>query len=388
MSLSKSAQLTVTIVGFALLAANCHTTTLTPPVRDSGADAPVRNAVYAARSVSGAFHPPFGIVIPGSKSRPFAFSRTLPLESRVTMRRTLDAECAAPVVSSLTSLNMPSSSREYSRKRRFARYRILPGGRLAAGDVVGVEDSRSRVREREVRQRALDVPARIAHLQTSRQDGGDARSGNHAELPAQRHRARQRKARTHVIDVGHGRSQGLAHQRLGAPRVGQRLRGEVLLDAMTDVTGVAESFSAAPPRTRAVELWTVRTQSVFLDSFGRPDPNQDPPCERTSDTSVVQALASSHSAFVTHSLQPPSAGRHSKPAEQRLSSGLCLQLPPSQLSTVQSRLSLQSPAPQHSRPPALQHFCVFAQPVDSHVPAKRLGVAHGSSFGQSHGSSH
>jgi hypothetical protein len=70
----------------------------------------------------------------------------------------------------------------------------------------------------------------------------------------------------------------------------QRLRGEVLLDALTDVTGVPEVFAAAPPRTRAMELWTVRTQSVFLDSFGRPDPNQDPPCERTSDTSVVQAL--------------------------------------------------------------------------------------------------
>src|SRR4030095_10407959 len=70
----------------------------------------------------------------------------------------------------------------------------------------------------------------------------------------------------------------------------QRLRGEVLLDAMTDVTGVPEAFSAAAPRTRAIELWTVRTQSVFLDSFGRPDPNQDPPCERVSDTSVVQAL--------------------------------------------------------------------------------------------------
>jgi hypothetical protein len=70
----------------------------------------------------------------------------------------------------------------------------------------------------------------------------------------------------------------------------QRLRGEVLLDALTDVTGVPEVFAAAPPRTRAIELWTVRTQSVFLDSFGRPDPNQDPPCERTSDTSVVQAL--------------------------------------------------------------------------------------------------
>jgi hypothetical protein len=70
----------------------------------------------------------------------------------------------------------------------------------------------------------------------------------------------------------------------------QRLRGEVLLDALTDITGVPEVFAAAPPRTRAMELWTVRTQSVFLDSFGRPDPNQDPPCERTSDTSVVQAL--------------------------------------------------------------------------------------------------
>jgi hypothetical protein len=39
-----------------------------------------------------------------------------------------------------------------------------------------------------------------------------------------------------------------------------------------------------------MELWTARSQSVFLDAFGRPDPNQDPPCERTSDTTVVQAL--------------------------------------------------------------------------------------------------
>ena len=70
----------------------------------------------------------------------------------------------------------------------------------------------------------------------------------------------------------------------------QRLRGEVLLDALTDITGVPEVFAAAPPRTRAIELWTVRTQSIFLDSFGRPDPNQDPPCERTNDSTVVQAL--------------------------------------------------------------------------------------------------
>jgi hypothetical protein len=70
----------------------------------------------------------------------------------------------------------------------------------------------------------------------------------------------------------------------------QRLRAEVLLDAVSDLTQVPETFAAAPPGSRAMELWTVRTQSIFLDSFGRPDLNQDPPCERSSDTTVVQAL--------------------------------------------------------------------------------------------------
>ncbi len=70
----------------------------------------------------------------------------------------------------------------------------------------------------------------------------------------------------------------------------QRLRAEALLDAVSDVTGVAEKFDAMPDGSRAVEAWTVRFDSKFLDSFGRPDPNQDPPCERSSDTTVVQAL--------------------------------------------------------------------------------------------------
>src|SRR5262249_47069057 len=70
----------------------------------------------------------------------------------------------------------------------------------------------------------------------------------------------------------------------------QRLRAEVLLDAVSDITGVPETFAAMPAGSRAMQLWTVRSQSVFLDSFGRPDPNQDPPCERTADTTVVQAL--------------------------------------------------------------------------------------------------
>ena len=70
----------------------------------------------------------------------------------------------------------------------------------------------------------------------------------------------------------------------------QRMRAEVLLDAISDVTGVLETFAAAPSGSRASAIWTHRTPSLFLDTFGRPDPNQDPPCERTGDTSVVQAL--------------------------------------------------------------------------------------------------
>ncbi len=69
-----------------------------------------------------------------------------------------------------------------------------------------------------------------------------------------------------------------------------RLRAEAMLDAIADVTGVPEKFDAVPAGSRATEAWTVRFDSKFLDSFGRPDPNADPPCERTSDTTVVQAL--------------------------------------------------------------------------------------------------
>ena len=70
----------------------------------------------------------------------------------------------------------------------------------------------------------------------------------------------------------------------------QRLRAEVLLDAVNDVLDVKETFSAMPPGSRATQLWTHRASSLFLDTFGRPDPNQDPPCERTSDSTTPQVL--------------------------------------------------------------------------------------------------
>ena len=69
-----------------------------------------------------------------------------------------------------------------------------------------------------------------------------------------------------------------------------RLRAEVLLDAMTDISGVPDSFQAMPAGSRASQIWTTRVESLFLDTFGRPNPNQDPPCERTPDTTVTQTL--------------------------------------------------------------------------------------------------
>lgn len=70
----------------------------------------------------------------------------------------------------------------------------------------------------------------------------------------------------------------------------QRLRAEVLLDAVSDITDVAETFAALPAGSRATAIWSHRVDSLFLDAFGRPDANQDPPCERTGETTMVQTL--------------------------------------------------------------------------------------------------
>ena len=98
----------------------------------------------------------------------------------------------------------------------------------------------------------------------------------------------------------------------------ERLRAEVLLDAVSDITGVAESFPALPPGSRAMEVWTARSDSLFLDSFGRPDPNQDPPCERTTETSVVQALHLMNADGVSRKIAA-STGRAAKLAAGKLS---------------------------------------------------------------------
>lgn len=69
-----------------------------------------------------------------------------------------------------------------------------------------------------------------------------------------------------------------------------RMRAEVLADAICDITGLPEKYEAMPAESRASQLWTTRIDSLTLDTFGRPDPNQDPPCERLAEGAVTQAL--------------------------------------------------------------------------------------------------
>ncbi len=77
----------------------------------------------------------------------------------------------------------------------------------------------------------------------------------------------------------------------------RRLKAEVLSDAISDITLQSEDFDGMPNGTRATQLWTFRTNSELLDAFARPDPNQDPPCERAIGTSMTQTL---HLMNATH----------------------------------------------------------------------------------------
>ena len=70
----------------------------------------------------------------------------------------------------------------------------------------------------------------------------------------------------------------------------RRMRAEVLMNAVASVTETHESLSGLAPESRGNQAWTHRIDSMFLDTFGRPNENQDPPCERVADSSVTQTL--------------------------------------------------------------------------------------------------
>jgi hypothetical protein len=70
----------------------------------------------------------------------------------------------------------------------------------------------------------------------------------------------------------------------------RRLNAEVILDAMSQVTGAPTAFSGYPAGTRALQLADTQVKSDFLASFGRPARVLCDAAERTSDPTITQAL--------------------------------------------------------------------------------------------------
>ena len=70
----------------------------------------------------------------------------------------------------------------------------------------------------------------------------------------------------------------------------KRLGAEVLLDMVSQTTGVPERFAGAPPGTRAIQLWDSKVPHYFLKAFGRPERVSACECERNHEPSVAQVL--------------------------------------------------------------------------------------------------
>jgi hypothetical protein len=71
----------------------------------------------------------------------------------------------------------------------------------------------------------------------------------------------------------------------------RRLAAEVILDAMSQVTGAPTAFGGYPAGTRALQLPDTQVKSEFLTSFGRPPRILCDAAERSSDPTIAQALA-------------------------------------------------------------------------------------------------
>jgi hypothetical protein len=70
----------------------------------------------------------------------------------------------------------------------------------------------------------------------------------------------------------------------------KRMDAEVLMDAVSQVTGVPEKFDGAEPGTRAIQLWDSQVEHYFLRLFGRPVRQTACECERVVEPSVAQVL--------------------------------------------------------------------------------------------------
>jgi hypothetical protein len=111
-------------------------------------------------------------------------------------------------------------------------------------------------------------------------------------------------------------AQNAADRRFYSRYYPRRLMAEVLLDALSQVTGAPTQFKDYPAGTRALELPDSNVDSYFLKAFGRPERNLTCECERTAMPSMAQVLHIANGDTVNQKLQ--AKGNH---LEQLIASG-------------------------------------------------------------------
>lgn len=70
----------------------------------------------------------------------------------------------------------------------------------------------------------------------------------------------------------------------------RRMKAEVLLDALAQVTGAPTEFKDKPRGTRALQLSDSNVESYFLSAFGRPQRVITCDCERTDEPNITQVF--------------------------------------------------------------------------------------------------
>lgn len=70
----------------------------------------------------------------------------------------------------------------------------------------------------------------------------------------------------------------------------KRLKAEILLDGVSQVSGAATQFKDQPAGSRALQLADTAVESYFLQAFGRPDRLITCDCERSDEPSMTQVL--------------------------------------------------------------------------------------------------
>ena len=95
------------------------------------------------------------------------------------------------------------------------------------------------------------------------------------------------------------------------------LPAEVLLDAVSQATAVAEEFNGWPMGYRAIQVWDNKLPSHFLEVFGRPTRQTVCACERGTEPSIAQALHLMNSPGTMRKIQDR-AGRAARLASSDL----------------------------------------------------------------------